>query len=319
MVLASEVVLLGAALLALGVGASAGPSLLGRLLSGFRPGGGLPVDVRLVSAAELAPAPPDAQQTVFLMDLSARSADDLLALEPTYPFLPRLLARLAAANETLARDRFLYTHDLGEGRRSLVSLARIPSVMHQKLDLARRLAETLSLESAVVHVLGERGETVLDLDMSEALVSAIAVKRFPLPSLKRGAAQPESARFNLTVVCPSDLPTDGEEEAAALDSGQSSNSGLSGLERAMIEAAARRFESPQTTPPAERPTRSSVARHLERWQRVAEGTNLARALAVLPPNVLTPRAYADWVQELAADLDMCVELVHRAMPSHIAV
>ena len=277
-------------------------SQLSRLLSHFSSGRALPVEVRLVPALALGPVPGDSVQTVFLLDLSARSASDLGTLESVHSFLPRLLARMAAANETLERDKFLYTHDLGEFRRCLVSVARIPSDMHQKLDLARRLAGTLSQEEAVVHVLTEGGEAALDLDMSEALVSALAAARFEMPSWKTSAAS-SPGRFTLTLVCPESLPDAPEGDVGGR--GTTPSSDTSDLERAMAEAASRRF-AVGSSRPSEQTTRASVARHLDRWQWVAQGTNMARALAAAPPNVLTPRAYADWVRDLAADLNMCV-------------
>jgi len=85
---------------------------------------------------------------------------------------------------------------------------------------------------------------------------------------------------------------------------------ISPLERAMLAASAARFggsSSTDSSTPAATPTTDDIAAllrscklNIQRKLRVNAGTNTARALASLPPNVLNPATYTALIRDMAA-------------------
>ena len=117
---------------------------------------------------------------IILTDLSVRSLDDLSPAMKNFPFWSKFCKKMMASQENVVEDKFLYRHDVGDERVCQVSLARIPLETYQKLDLAKRLMESVSSGSesttssetaaaaggAVVMMLSEYGEAILDPHMA---------------------------------------------------------------------------------------------------------------------------------------------------------
>jgi len=124
---------------------------------------------------------------VILADLSVRTLDDISPTLSRFPFWPKLVAKLTASKQSLAEDKFLYQHDVGDSCVCSVAIARVPLHPYQQLDLARKIVGGMGCfthgagAAAVVCMVSTFGEALLDPHMAGALVSAAAAKQFVMP------------------------------------------------------------------------------------------------------------------------------------------
>jgi hypothetical protein len=83
---------------------------------------------------------------------------------------------MASCKQTIAGEKFLHIHDVGSDCVSKVAISRIPSEAYQRLDLSRRIVE--SMPSGVLHVvmISLFGEVFLDTSMCDALQAAHQVR-----------------------------------------------------------------------------------------------------------------------------------------------
>ena len=84
---------------------------------------------------------------LLLLDYTVRSFDDLMSDEEAlskYRFAPRLVGKLRAAGQlpSLSEDKIFFSHDIGSSGVCHAAIARVPLLMYQKLDLARKVILT---------------------------------------------------------------------------------------------------------------------------------------------------------------------------------
>lgn len=270
---------------------------------------------------------------VLLLDISVRNIEDISKHSVTYTFLDKYLSKLSHAKQSIKEDKFLYTYDIGMDKELKVSLARIPLLMYQKLDLAKQIVSGLSGNSVVVHALTENGDVIMDPDMASAIVAAMQTSRFSMPSFKKSTGSTSiptavtSTAYFVEVDSSDATPSieysrsDQTTEALNLVSqvigelgtiGEIGEIGgstpiLSSLEQAMLDASNKRNQLLSATSPTTPTTPISpilagdaIKALLHTEQCVTGGTNLARYLACLPPNFLSPSTYAAYIRELAS-------------------
>ena len=274
------------------------------------------------------PSPPAAEDAstrsrtyVVLVDISVR------ALEELEPYLPRLLpqshcekfaGKLRARGEALDKDKFLYEHDVGDAGVTTMRVARMPSEMYQKLGLARRLVEGVDAGAELVVVsLGQHGERQLDADMCEALLAALQTAHFEMPSMKKDSSsssgeQPTTAlRFLAPEGAGPAEPAAAESAEAAEETAPSMEEELrraraqrlaEAMDRASANRSSQRQQQGEHVPAAAEQSEEPLRARLVASLYSTHGTNIARALASLPPNVLTPASYCAVLRAFAAAL-----------------
>jgi leucyl aminopeptidase len=242
------------------------------------------IDVKFLPTVTAAAECSESKSYVFLVDLSVRTLSDLAPALEAFPFWPRLRGKMEASKQSVAQDKFLYTHDIGDTCVWKVAVARIPLETYQMLDLAKRIASNLQTSTIVVSMTSQFGETALNAAMCEALVAGIQAQRFNMPSLKAVSPAGVSARSSTPVA---------EDEGSA-----SANVSFE-------------FIHGPKTEEGEGNTLSSYWRSIStdisaigvgqlRLDILAtcainHGTNITRALATLPPNALNPYLYTTMV------------------------
>lgn len=224
---------------------------------------------------------------IVLVDLGARSWQDLddsiLKKLGRFEMWSKFINKYQSSgsfDSDITSDKFLQSFDVGDSSVQTVSCARMPLLMHEKLDLARRLAaaHAASMRSSsrssssiapqsstttatsnskhtpaaavnkrgmLVAMLDSFGELTVDIDMADAIVSAVAMKQYSMPSFtaKRNSQQAnvaatnqQGAAANDNLICNSDavpveiiVADDSVDSDGCLDSSSSSttNSGSS--------------------------------------------------------------------------------------------
>jgi hypothetical protein len=125
---------------------------------------------------------------VCLLDLSVRTTAQLNFATDKHQ-LSSLFAAFQRKENTqtginYASDKFLYSYDVGINCVQRMSIARIPVLPYQQLDLARRIVELHSNTNITILMIDGDGEIHRDDSMSQAMLSAYQVNAFPMPSLK---------------------------------------------------------------------------------------------------------------------------------------
>ena len=191
-----------------------------------------------------------------------------------------------------------------------------------------------------VMMMNDFGEKYVDVDMCDALQSACEVALYPYPNLKASPTSGPSAAtktpLDLVFLGPESLSLRGESrEKLPVEAGQSENlqqndvseemswhyfqatseeeaasrsEKMSALERAMSAAPRlEKFTGPTVTSGSKFSGRrhfqslASVQNFLKDRSAVNEGTNLARALSALPPNVLNPQTFVSALETLSLE------------------
>ena len=115
----------------------------------------------------------------ILVDISVRSLDDISPTMENFPFWKKFVKKLNASKQSLALDKFLYIHDVGDEGVMNVALARIPLFNYQKLELARKISDSLLPTSDAKHLLvmmlSSYGDILVDPFIGSALTSAVQV------------------------------------------------------------------------------------------------------------------------------------------------
>ena len=302
--------------------------------------------------------------SIVLVDIGVRDVADLTGVvETVVPNWTKFLLKLENSGQVLSTDKFLYSHDVGDGFIRRVSLARIPSEMYQKLQLARSLMENVSTEMhkiVSVTMVDDMGQVFVDADMCDALQSACEMAFYPMPTLKvpaiavgqsqraRESAQPDKPA-ELFFLAQDSLFTkplldDGGDDASVLlpnEKGSQDGSAelenvwhyfqdtsagtasvrkekISALEAAMLASSSSRRDlfvtdsdystssSSSSSPSALRGLQDfksleELKAFLSHRSAVNEGTNIARALSALPPNILNPESYVSVLETLSGE------------------
>lgn len=146
---------------------------------------------RIINAKDISTKTTD--NILILCDISVREYTDIE--EAQLSFAPKLLSKMKSQKQELSKDKFFYVHDVGDtevcsaaiGTKSRSTLshnsnavltnihtnhnpARIPLQMYEKLDLSRKIAESLNSDSILVVMLGQFGEVILDKDMCDGII-----------------------------------------------------------------------------------------------------------------------------------------------------
>lgn len=264
-------------------------------------------------------------ETVVLVDLAVRSFADIERLELLDGKYSSLVSKCKGLGDDLSKDKFLYSHDVGATRREVVSIARIPTEMHQKLELSRRLAEAHTSTNITVYMVSSDTEFFCDAAMSEAVVSGLQMQRLSglMPSMKRlwSASRHHRANWTVEFILPPSMfeAHNGSAEAPSHDQHLDSRSDelnyqikglpdvqtkISALETAMLEAASKSvFQHGSGIHSCDEDnTRMGIDEFrqlLHQAIAINSGTHLSRQLAALPPNILTPGAYSRVLHSIA--------------------
>jgi len=260
-------------------------------------------------------------ETVVLVDLAVRSFADIERLEQLDGKYNSLVTKCKGLGDDLSKDKFLYSHDVGGTRREVVSIARIPTEMHQKLELSRRLAEAHASNNITVYMVSSDMEFFCDAAMSEAMLSGLQMQRLSglMPSMKRSVTR-HHANWTVEFILPSSMFEDpnGSAEAPSHDQHLDGRSDelnyqikglpdvqtkISALETAMLEAALKSvFQRGGIHSGDAGNNRMGIDEFrqlLHQAIAVNSGTHLSRQLAALPPNILTPGAYSRVLHSIA--------------------
>lgn len=253
---------------------------------------------------------------IFLIDLSIRSIKDLheqATMLDHYPFWKSFIQKLQYQKEEISQDKFIYCHDVGIDYVSKVILARVPQEMYQKLDFARHIVNTIgSVDRVVLHLIGMSDDNWID-SISDAMISAFTASRFALPSFKQ--SDRDSSAFNeayqpisLDIVdCCEQQDISRDVELIKENTIQDFSESISQLEQIMLKAARDRDDRRYSTTSDEgndyQTNKHSINEkhdlHLHKSKIISHGTNIARSLSMLPPNILHPSSYSNICQLLA--------------------
>lgn len=174
------------------------------------------------------------------------------------------------------------------------------------------------------------GETVIDSDMSAAILAGQQAAAFIMPSLKSTRPSSNYGRARRVMFRqPAIEPIKGPSGGAVPDNSPIIKSGIESplftqyIEDFSDEAMSRRLQSARELEssmqsasmkaeqayrePNEAKTYPSATvpldKRLERDRNINDGTNIARSLSSLPPNVLTPQSYVEYIKMFAKALD----------------
>lgn len=280
-------------------------------------------------------------ETVVLVDLAVRSFMDIERLEQLDGKYSSLVSKCKGLGDDLSKDKFLYSYDVGGTRREVVSIARIPTEMHQKLELSRRLAEAHASTNITVYMVSSDTEFFCDAAMSEAVLSGLQMQRLSglMPSMKRRSSASREhhhlyANWTVEFILPSSmfeahndsLPSEAPSHHSdqLLDGGRSDElnyqikglpdvqTKISALESAMLEAASKSAFQYQDIHSRDADTINRMGidefrQLLQEAIAVNSGTHLSRQLAALPPNILTPGAYSRVLHSIAKARNFQIE------------
>lgn len=223
----------------------------------------LPGKLMNVSVVDSLPLKPST--TIILVSIGVRSLDDVeLPDESNWNSFKQRLIKSEQIN--LADDKFLFSSEVPMNEESsLMVITRIPIEMYQKLELARKIVELSKGDNINVIMLDLLGERILNLAMGEALQAAFQLSRIPIPTFKRAGMgnSKDPNTVNLTFHDASQIPDD---ESAPLN---------------------RSID------------KESMIAYLKDQLWVNAATSLTRALAVLPPNILHPKAYVQIIKRIS--------------------
>jgi len=214
---------------------------------------------------------------VLLVDLSVREFDDI---SPLFPWMANFISKLTNSHQDLLGDQFLFSHDIGHAAVTTVSVARIPQQMYKKLELVRKIIEAHRNRDLTVVMVSQYAEMVVDAAMVEAMIAGAQIGIFQMPSLKsRRQSKERGTRFldgTLSFLLP---PSSREDQEDQDQDPEQADAGL--------------------LPPLELDLPCVDAVWTDHLHWTNHGTNLARALTALPPNVLTPAAYSGLLRRLS--------------------
>ena len=190
-----------------------------------------------------------------------------------------------------------------------------------------------------VMMMNDFGEKYVDVDMCDALQSACEVALYPLPNLKApptsGSSTATKTVLDLVFLGPESSFLQGENgeslpvaagpsenqqgddvsemswhyfQATSEEEAASRSERMSALERAMSAAPRlEKFTGPTVTSVSKFASRrhfqslASVQNFLKNRSAVNEGTNLARSLSALPPNILNPLTFVSALESLSLE------------------